>query len=271
MISVIIPSYKNPTYLDLCLRSAFEGSRHNNQIIVVLDGPCPESEDIIRTKYPDTDVIVFPENRGQSVAHNVGVTMAEHSHILIVNDDNVFPPAWDLAFDHTWDPKAIWTPNQIEPAPSIFPSFDIKDFGRTAETFQYDAFCQYATSTASDAIFGDDGQTWPIFMTKKWYMILGGVDERFPSPAVADWDFFMRAELAGLECVRIFNPLFYHFSGAQMKRTPEAAQAHAAKEAQSFAYFEWKWGFRPSRPTTTNSAISSVESVRGVTMQTVQN
>jgi glycosyltransferase involved in cell wall biosynthesis len=38
MISVIIPTYKNPEMLDLCLKSAIEGQNKDNQIIVVVDG-----------------------------------------------------------------------------------------------------------------------------------------------------------------------------------------------------------------------------------------
>ena len=38
MISVIIPTYKEPEVLDLCLKSAILGQKHNNQIIVVVDG-----------------------------------------------------------------------------------------------------------------------------------------------------------------------------------------------------------------------------------------
>jgi glycosyltransferase involved in cell wall biosynthesis len=33
MISVIIPTYKEPQVLDLCLRSAIEGQKNKNQII----------------------------------------------------------------------------------------------------------------------------------------------------------------------------------------------------------------------------------------------
>ena len=38
MISVIIPTYKEPDALDLCLKSAIEGQYNKNQIIVVVDG-----------------------------------------------------------------------------------------------------------------------------------------------------------------------------------------------------------------------------------------
>jgi glycosyltransferase involved in cell wall biosynthesis len=38
MISVIIPTYKEPEALDICLKSAITGQKNKNQIIVVVDG-----------------------------------------------------------------------------------------------------------------------------------------------------------------------------------------------------------------------------------------
>ena len=38
MISVIIPTYKEPEVLDVCLKSVIGGQKHHNQIIVVVDG-----------------------------------------------------------------------------------------------------------------------------------------------------------------------------------------------------------------------------------------
>ena len=38
MISLIIPTYKNPEVLELCLRSAIEGQEQDNEILVVVDG-----------------------------------------------------------------------------------------------------------------------------------------------------------------------------------------------------------------------------------------
>ena len=38
MISIIIPTYRNPEYLDICLKSAIEQQHHSNEIIVAVDG-----------------------------------------------------------------------------------------------------------------------------------------------------------------------------------------------------------------------------------------
>jgi glycosyltransferase involved in cell wall biosynthesis len=47
MLSLIIPTYRNPEYLDICLRSAIENQTHKNEIIVAVDGFLEESADIL--------------------------------------------------------------------------------------------------------------------------------------------------------------------------------------------------------------------------------
>ena len=43
MISLIIPSYRNPQCLDLCLKSVLENQKNKNEIIVAVDGFIEES------------------------------------------------------------------------------------------------------------------------------------------------------------------------------------------------------------------------------------
>jgi glycosyltransferase involved in cell wall biosynthesis len=71
MVSVIIPTYKEPEYLDLCLKSAFEGQTNKNEIIVVVDGFYELNKPIL-DKYPDVRVLDLGENQGLSVATNWG-------------------------------------------------------------------------------------------------------------------------------------------------------------------------------------------------------
>jgi len=246
-ISVIIPSYKNPDYLDLCLKSAFENQVNENQIIVVLDGHVELSEHVV-SKYKGLCVVPFEENRGQTAAHNTGVILADNEQILIVNDDNVFGKEWDTKLEAVYKPECIITPNQVEPDDSIFYSFRKLDLGKTPQEFRYEEWLKAEQSFSTDKIndiFTIDGQTWPIFMSKKWYMVVGGIDPAFPSPAVADWDFFFRCELMGM-CFRRYNGLhFYHFGSAATKKS-DVVNSHKTGEQQSFEYFAWKWGFVPT-------------------------
>ena len=128
MISVILPTYRNPKYLDLCLKSIIRGQTNQNEIIVVLDGYAEESEEVIN-KYKGINVIAFPENKGMQHALNVGVWNATSEKILIINDDNVFPKDWDSILLENYDPETdVVTPNQIEPYDSMFRQFIKYDF-----------------------------------------------------------------------------------------------------------------------------------------------
>ena len=49
MISVVIPTYKSPEYLDWCLHSCIEGQTlDTNEIIVIVDGHYEMSESVIK-------------------------------------------------------------------------------------------------------------------------------------------------------------------------------------------------------------------------------
>lgn len=263
MISVVIPSYRNPSYLDLCLKSATENQVNKNQIIVVLDGYAEESSHVIK-KYPGIEVLVFEENKGQMVAHNTGVTLSSGEWILIVNDDNVFPLEWDERLRKGQLKNTVQCPNQIEPSPSIFPSFHIHNFGKSVQDFQYTEFLEWESKLShlfkSKGDFSYDGQTFPLFMEKRWFQSLNGFDQSFPHAPYADWDFFMRAEMLGLACIRNKKVNFYHFAGAATKTKDETWNN---KEYESFQYFSYKWGWNPQR-NALNSLLQEQTS-RGIT------
>jgi GT2 family glycosyltransferase len=90
-ISVIIPTYKSPTHLDLCLRSAIEGQKNQNQIIVVVDGFYDLNKEVLDKWREHIQILNLEENVGLCRGTNLGVYNAKFNKILIVNDDNVFP------------------------------------------------------------------------------------------------------------------------------------------------------------------------------------
>lgn len=260
-ISVVIISYKDSEYLDICLRSAFENQVNENEIICVLDGPESEGQEVVK-KYPKLHVVDLPENKGQTYCHNVGVTLASNKWILVINADNVLPPNWDVLLEEAARPNHVISPNQIEPASSIFPDFVIEDFGKTVSEFRYDDFMKFSNKLNHTHQLAynkneEAGQTWPLFMEKRWYMILNGIDSGYENPAYADWDFFMRCELAGLRCTRYFGCHIYHFAGASTKRTPEQAAKHQDGERRSLEYFQWKWKVFPIRDSN-NSLLNAL-------------
>ena len=240
MISVIIPTYKSPDALDLCLRSAVEGQQNKNQIIVVVDGFYEINKEILEKWSEHIDVLNLEENVGTPRATNLGVYNASHDKILIVNDDNVFPLDWDIELLKDYVPNSVISPNQIEPTPSMFPQFHIKDCGRDPKTFSLENYWKYEEPLRG--LFPDEtGSTLPIFMSKTDYLRLGSWDETYPGGWVVDWDFFLKCQLSGLKMLRTYNCHFYHFVSLSVKTEEQKIKARET-EINCHEYAKYKWG-----------------------------
>ena len=144
MITVIIPTYRNPKYLDLCLKSIVENKvLESTQVIAVIDGFIEENQSVM-DKYPQVGFLPFEENMGMQYAINAGVMQADTEFVFIINDDNVFPTKWDERLQRMVgtmrDANTVMTVNQLEPTgPGMF-RFPVLDLGQTVDTFQYEEF-----------------------------------------------------------------------------------------------------------------------------------
>ena len=86
-VSLIIPTYRNPKYLDICLKSAIEGQHEINEIIVAVDGYIEESQSILDKYKDDIKILNLGQNQGMQMALNLGVYNANFETICIINDD----------------------------------------------------------------------------------------------------------------------------------------------------------------------------------------
>lgn len=260
-MSVIIPSYKNPTCLDICLNSAINGQSLENEFIVVLDGFVDQYENL-KEKYNNrVNFIDFADNQGMQTALNVGVFHANNDKILIVNDDNVFPIGWDVILIKDFKSDTIITPNQIERAASIF-SFVIADFG-DHRNFRYDEYINMEPSLRQDSLT-EDGEIFPFLMMKRDYMAVGGFDTLYNSPFICDWDFFLKLELIGKKFLRSRKLNFYHFGSVSTKNSNEREKFNQS-EREAFEIFEYKWGFSPIR--NPNNSHGPCVKIKGVSYE----
>jgi len=241
MISVIIPTYKAPEALELCIRSAVEGQRNKNQIIVVVDGFYELNKWVLDKWVDHIDILKLEENVGLCRGTNLGVYNAQHDKILIVNDDNVFPRFWDTTLEDDWQEGCVFAPNQVEPFPSMYRQFLIEDLGRDPKTFDLEKFWLFDYHYASGDKVEETGSTLPIFMSKMDYLRVGGWDENYELGMVADWDFFLKCRLSGLKMVRTYNCHFYHFVSLTTA-TPESIQRRQQSEQNGHNYAQYKWG-----------------------------
>jgi GT2 family glycosyltransferase len=237
MISVIIPTYKSPDLLDLCLRSCIEGQTQENQIIVVVDGFYELNKEVLEKWSKSIDILNLEQNVGLCRGTNLGVYNAKYEKILIVNDDNVFPAGWDKHLLESYQSNSVVSPNQIEPRPSMFSQFVIRDLGTDPKTFDL----EYFWTVEGDELFGliefDTGSTLPIFMSKTDYLRVGGWDENYEQGMVADWDFFLKCQLSGFNMLRTYRCHFYHFASVSVN-----GEKRRQAEIQGHEYAKYKWG-----------------------------
>jgi glycosyltransferase involved in cell wall biosynthesis len=236
MISVIIPTYKSPDMLDLCLRSAIEGQQNKNQIIVVVDGFYDINKEVLEKWSKHIDILNLEQNVGLCRGTNLGVYNAVHDKILIVNDDNIFPFEWDTQLEKSYTPNSVISPNQIEPTPSMFRQFHIRDCGRDPKTFSLENYWKYEEPLRGLSI-DETGSTLPIFMSKIDYLRVGGWDENYEQGMVADWDFFLKCQLSGLKMLRTYKCHFYHFASVSVN-----GEKRQLAEQQGHEYTKYKWG-----------------------------
>lgn len=240
MISVVVPTYKSPEALDLCLRSAITGQSSKNEIIVVVDGHYDLNKHVLKKWKEDIVVLSLQENLGLCRGTNLGVYNASHDKVLIVNDDNVFPYEWDVQLEKVYEVNSVISPNQVEPIPSMFRQFHIKDCGRDPKTFSLENYWRYEEPLRGLPI-DETGSTLPIFMSKLDYLRVGGWDENYEMGMVADWDFFLKCQLSGMKMLRTYNCHFYHFVSLSTT-TEETLARRQQSESAGHSYAKYKWG-----------------------------
>ena len=237
-ISVVIPTYKSPELLDLCLCSCIEGQQdRENQIIVVVDGYYDINKEVLEKYSKSIDILNLEQNVGLCRGTNLGVYNTKYDLILIVNDDNVFPQNWDLSLLESYQSNSIISPNQIEPTPSMFSQFVIKDLGRDPKTFDLEKFWMFDYHYASGNKIDETGSTLPIFMSKIDFLKIGGWDENYEQGMVADWDFFLKCQLAGMKMLRTYSCHFYHFTSVSVN-----GEKRRQAEINGHEYARYKWG-----------------------------
>ena len=257
MISVIIPTYKSSDALDLCLYSAIKGQSKKNEIIVVVDGTYDINKHILEKYINHILVLNLEKNVGTCRATNLGVYNSTNEKILIVNDDNVFPKNWDDKLEESFEENSVIAPNQIEPYPSMFRQFVIKDLGRKPENFNLEEYWSVSEMISNDAK-DNSGSTFPIFISKKDFLRVGGFDESYPSPSgfVADWDLFLKCELSGMRMLRDYSIHFYHFVSVSAK-SDDQLELSKQYERNCHQYFHYKWGQNANHNSINNSKMIS--------------
>lgn len=94
LISIVIPVYNAQQYIDSCIRSIFNQTYQNYEIILIDDGSTDESGKIcdeLSNAYHNIRTI-HQTNKKQGAARNVGVKLAKGQYICFVDIDDIIAP-----------------------------------------------------------------------------------------------------------------------------------------------------------------------------------
>ena len=236
--SILIPTWNNLAYLQLCIRSIRQNSFFKHQLIVHVNEGADGTIEWIQQQ-SEIDYTTSDENIGVCYALNISSTLAFTDYILYMNDDMYACKNWDkFLFDEiNRIPHNFFflSATAIEPKAQSICSVE-KNFGTDIQSFDE----QKLLNEFSGIPFKDwNGSTWPPnILHKEIWDLVGGYSIEFSPGMYSDPDFSMKLWQAG---VRVFKGIsesrVYHFGYKSTKRI---------KKNKGYYQFIAKWGMTSS-------------------------
>ena len=241
LFSILIPTWNNLRYLQLCIGSIRKYSSHTHQIIVHANESKDGTVDWLRQQ-PDIEFTHSEDNIGVCYALNLSRTLVKTDYVLYINDDMFVCPGWDQALleeiQQIGHNRFFLSSTAIEPVPQS--NCAIKgDFGRSIDSFDEAALIK---NFASFPMNDWQGSTWPPNLVHRdiWDEV-GGYSIEFSPGMYSDPDFSMKLWQAGVRYFKgIARSRVYHFGKISTKRV---------KTNKGYNQFIRKWGVSSSTLT----------------------
>ena len=94
LVSVIIPNFNGEAFIRNSVHSVLHQSYPNVEVIVVDNGSQDKSLEILRSHFPEVEVLEFPKNEGFAYAVNAGIEVANGEYIALLNNDAKADKDW---------------------------------------------------------------------------------------------------------------------------------------------------------------------------------
>ena len=234
LFSIMIPSWNNLAYLQLCINSIRKHSFYQHEIIVHLNEGKDGSLEWIQSQ-DDISYSYSKENIGVCYALNSCRTLANTNYLLYINDDMYVCPDWDKPFKEEIDlighNHFFFSGTAIEIKAQSSCSIE-KNFGHNIESFNEAALIEsYHTIPMQDW----QGSTWPPnIVHKDIWDLAGGYSIEFSPGMYSDPDFSMKLWKLGVRTFKgIARSRVYHFGSISVKRV---------KHNAGYSKFISKWG-----------------------------
>lgn len=233
--SVLIPSWNNLPFLQLCIRALRAHSEEPHQVVVIINEGRDGSLEWVWAQ-SDIDFVYSPENLGICYALNVARQLLAAPYVVYMNDDMYPLPGWDSALLRRArampHPMFMLSGTMIEPYRSSNPCISYGDYGSDlagfAERPLLDTYRQHQKADWS-------GSTWPpnLLPLELWDAV-GGLSVAYSPGSYSDPDLSLKLWTLGVrEFVGVGDALVYHFG----KKSTGRIKRHRGRE-----HFVRSWG-----------------------------
>lgn len=217
--SILIPTWNNLSYLQLCINSIKKHSTYEHQIIVHINEGKDGTYEWMQQQ-PFIDYVYSKENIGICYALNAAAQLATTAYIVYINDDMYTCPGWDAALveeiesighNHFFLASAV-----IEPNTKIKYQID-KNYGQDIASFDEQKLLrEYAQLPKNDQM----GVIWPLnIVHKNVWDLAGGYSIEFSPGMYSDPDFSMKLWQMGIRLFKsVSKSRVYHFGSKSVKR-----------------------------------------------------
>lgn len=234
VFSIMIPSWNNLAYLQLCINSIRKHSALQHEIIVHINEGKDGTLEWVQSQ-ADISYSHSKENIGVCYALNSCRTLAQTNYLLYMNDDMYVCPGWDSPLFNEIQQIGhnyfFLSSTAIEIKAQSSCSIE-KNFGSSIDQFEEE---KLLTEFSALPFHDWQGATWPPNVVHKdIWDLAGGYSIEFSPGMYSDPDFSMKLWQLG---VRLFKGLqqsrVYHFGSVSVKRV---------KRNKGYYTFIAKWG-----------------------------
>ena len=235
MFSILIPTFNNLKYLEICIKSLKKNSKFDHQILVHVNEGTDGTIEYLKKnqiKYTYTK-----ENVGMPRALNISSKKAQFNYILISHDDFYYCPGWDIEFEKEiklLNHNNFYLSGTMVRAGQVY--FDAGD--------NYDSFDESKLLNNLESIktFNFQGTTkCPGLVHKDIWKKVGGWSEEFSPTGGDDTDFAMKL---WKNDIRIFKglgkSLTYHFGSITTRKKDKSLFTYLGSRGNKI--FLKKWG-----------------------------
>ena len=237
MFSILIPTFNNVKYLELCINSIKKNSKYDHQIIAhvnIGDDGTIEYLNKINIEYTHTKY-----NSGICEGINKASVLAKFDYFLYAHDDFYFCPLWDEILKNEID---IIGHNNFYLSGTMMHNGQIPfDCGDNINDFDEKKFLENYKDLN---YYNFQGSTWaPALVHRDIWNKVGGFSEEFFPGTGSDPDFNMK--LWNIR-VRIFKGInnfkVYHFGSIVLRKKINEIKKNSKYGSKGAKIFLLKWG-----------------------------